>query len=449
MASRRSTVLRLAFLLLANVTELALGQGLVQSNSSNSLTQSNSVTVSLNILKDRDVSFVSPSGNAVTYKRSSSSTIGISSSSTKGWYGTSAVGSANIVQGKGEAVEGSFVVDDEICIISYINGSHEMSCKLTSDYPPSLDPQDETQLAIVNEAGDKIDINPADSFVGTTKKTMLRSASTSSILDVMVVWTEDAECKKSNLPVGCTVTTATEQTMRNHIDLAVFETNVAYSESFIDAQLRLVHAYRDSTYVESGSFSADLSAIRSTTDGKLDDVHQYRTQYGADLVALLVGNNQYCGMASLGPSKTSMFSVTAYNCATGYYSFGHEIGHNMGCRHDRGQSNACTDTSNYWYGWRDPSANFRTIMAYNCRTNQCDANGGSGCSRIQRFSNPTGTYNSLPLGDAGSDCSRRHNDVRSIVASYYNAIPDCSIDSDCNDNNSCTVDTCNINDGSI
>lgn len=58
-------------------------------------------------------------------------------------------------------------------------------------------------------------------------------------------------------------------------------------------------------------------------DGKMDEAHTLREQYKADLVALIIDDPAYCGMAYLGPSKNYMFSVTAWNCATGYYSFGH------------------------------------------------------------------------------------------------------------------------------
>ena len=47
-----------------------------------------------------------------------------------------------------------------------------------------------------------------------------------------------------------------------------------------------------------------------------------------------------------------MFSVTGQSCATGYYSFGHEISHNFGCRHDRGADRACSSSRSH-YSFRD------------------------------------------------------------------------------------------------
>ena len=119
--------------------------------------------------------------------------------------------------------------------------------------------------------------------------------------------------------------------MRGRIALAIEETNAAYAISGVFTQLHLVHAYRDPFYVEASSdaFSAALNQITSTSDNVMDDVHTKRTAYGADLVAMIIDDASYCGIGWPGPAITHMFSVTAWNCATGYYSFAHEIGHNM------------------------------------------------------------------------------------------------------------------------
>ena len=151
-------------------------------------------------------------------------------------------------------------------------------------------------------------------------------------LDVMVVWTKQAECKKSFLAQDCTTfTSTTENNMRGLIDLAIAETNTAYTASGINTQLRLVHAYREPNYVEASTdkFSSALNAITSTTDGVMDDVHSKRIDYGADIVAFIINDSAACGLAWMGPSSNLMFSVAHWECATGYYSFGHEIGHNM------------------------------------------------------------------------------------------------------------------------
>jgi hypothetical protein len=152
-----------------------------------------------------------------------------------------------------------------------------------------------------------------------------------SILDVMVVWTKNAECRNSDLEKGCTRTLQTEANMRGLIDLAISETNTAYNLSGVSVELRLVHAYLDSDYTEATSDACvmTLKEINNKTDGKMDDIHAKRSNYGADLVALLIDDPQSCGFAWQGPIKNYMFSASAWDCATGYYSFGHEIGHNL------------------------------------------------------------------------------------------------------------------------
>jgi len=124
-------------------------------------------------------------------------------------------------------------------------------------------------------------------------------------------------------------------------------------------------------------------------------------------------------------SPDGMYSVTSWSCATGYYSFGHEIGHNLGLNHDRGTKNTCGG-SGYNYGYRDPEGSFRTTLAYDCRTDQCDNNAASGCTRIKRYSTPDRTYNGKVLGTADANNVRAINDVRVAVAGYKTHVTELS-----------------------
>jgi len=151
-----------------------------------------------------------------------------------------------------------------------------------------------------------------------------------SIIDIMVLWTRKAECRRSQMPKGCTLNAQTRAHMKSLVDLAIAETNLAYTNSAIATQLRLVHAYRENTLDEDvEGYSNSLSALRSSTDGKMDDVHALRDEKGADMVALLVDHSAFCGIAYIGPRVDLMFSVTSWFCATGTYTFGHELGHNQ------------------------------------------------------------------------------------------------------------------------
>ena len=55
----------------------------------------------------------------------------------------------------------------------------------------------------------------------------------------------------------------------------------------------------------------------------------------ADAAALITWSLPGCGVAyTYTYANGATLSVTRKNCATGYYSFGHELGHNFGCNHN-------------------------------------------------------------------------------------------------------------------
>lgn len=200
------------------------------------------------------------------------------------------------------------------------------------------------------------------------------------------------------------------------INLAIDETNVAYQQSLITPRVRLVHQ-GPAGYSESGDFDTDLVRFTNTADGHMDSVHATRNSVGADLCVLLVNSTQYCGLAWLmttlsGGFASSAFSVTSRVCATGNYTFAHEMGHNMGCAHDR--DNATVALYPYSYGHRFNGTNgtqYRTVMAY--------APG----LRIQRFSNPNVSYQGTPTGVAAGTSGQASNalsinNARNTVANW-------------------------------
>lgn len=181
------------------------------------------------------------------------------------------------------------------------------------------------------------------------------------------------------------------------IDLAVAETNLSYSNCDAGLFLRLVHAY-ETSYSESSSISTDLSRWRSTNDGYMDEVHALRNTWGADACALISNSSGACGVAYLMTNvsqnfQSSAFSVTVRTCATGYYTYGHELGHNFGCAHDT--DNAGSSSKSYGYGYRTPNNLYRTVMAY------------SPGSRKPIFSSPLHTWNGYVMGTAQKEDNAR------------------------------------------
>jgi hypothetical protein len=91
-------------------------------------------------------------------------------------------------------------------------------------------------------------------------------------------------------------------------------------------------------------------------------------------------------------------------CMTGYYSFGHEIGHNMGLNHARSDPTG-TGAYSYSFGFKNPTGLFRTVMAYCCGYPYCT----SGCPRVLHFSNPNVTYGGNPTGVSQTSASSAYN----------------------------------------
>jgi hypothetical protein len=181
--------------------------------------------------------------------------------------------------------------------------------------------------------------------------------------------------------------------------LAIDETNDAYDNSGIAARVRLV--YRgEVTYTESGSFDTDLDRLTDGGDGHIDNVHTLRDTYRADFVSLWVTNEAYCGKGWCKAGDDKAFTVVSYTCATGNFSYAHEMGHNQGCHHDR--ENAGSDCAEYdfSYGWRwvgTSGQTNRTIMAY------------PPGRRVQYFSNPDVTFDGGATGVAIGQSGEAHN----------------------------------------
>ena len=181
--------------------------------------------------------------------------------------------------------------------------------------------------------------------------------------------------------------------MQASINLAVAETNTAYSRSAAIPRLRLVHQ-EEVSYTESGDFSTDLNRLTNPSDGFIDNVHALRNAYGADLVSLVIEETSLCGLAWLMSTESNSFQALAFSvvariCATGNFSFGHELGHNMGLQHDRVDAPA-DGVFPFSHGYVDTPHGFRDIMGL--------ASSCGGCMRIQNFSNPNVMFNNFPTG---------------------------------------------------
>ncbi|MCC7124390.1 MAG: hypothetical protein IT178_06050 [Acidobacteria bacterium] len=230
-----------------------------------------------------------------------------------------------------------------------------------------------------------------------------------STFDVLVVYTAAARSAAGG----------SDAAIRARINLGISETNTGYANSGVIPRLRLVGSEFVS-YSETGDLETDLENITGTADGFMDAVHARRNALGADLVKLVVGSTAggACGVAWLmttlsGNFAPNAFSVTAYPCISPNYTFGHELGHNLGSNHAPDDVVTTTPLYPYSFGYKHPGNLFRTVMAYDCAVN---------CPRVLRFSNPGVTYNGLPTGTtAQHNNALSINNARTTVANWRQA----------------------------
>jgi sugar lactone lactonase YvrE len=250
-----------------------------------------------------------------------------------------------------------------------------------------------------------------------------------SELDVVVVYTPSALATAGGIAA-----------VHAAIELGVAEANLSFENSEVSTRIRVVHK-EEIDYQESGSMPTDLSRLRDGTHG-LDVAHTLRDEYCADVISLMLDplDPDWAGYAyvmSASRLPPYDFAPRAVHVVTYYafrgLTFAHELGHNLGARHNRGSScgtGDCTDlccagdptkeqlvgSYDYSYGHIVPDQ-WRTVMAY---WFEC-----SYCPRMPFYSNPTLAFGGLPTGVPGGHPSGADNastfDLNKEIAANWRA----------------------------
>lgn len=228
-----------------------------------------------------------------------------------------------------------------------------------------------------------------------------------SIVDLMVIYTPEALAGAGGT-----------EAMNAFIDLATTEANTIHQNSRTTARFRLVHRGLVN-YLEAPNLSTNLSRLQSTSDGFMDEIHTIRTAHQADIVCLITETSDpgIAGLAftltdpSSAASRSFAFAVVQRSSAVGgSYAFTHEIGHVLGCQHDRDHAldsdqKPLPGSYPFSFGFRFDAngTTYRTVMAYNPGI------------PIPYFSNPNLSYLGVRIGvPAGVGVTNACDNAQSI-----------------------------------
>jgi hypothetical protein len=219
-------------------------------------------------------------------------------------------------------------------------------------------------------------------------------------VDLMVVYTRDVQFEITGR-------------IDSLIAGAVADANTALWNSRVPVFIRLVHTAMVD-YRESGKLGVDLRRLALRRDGFMDEVHEWRDQYKADLVSLIEYDGDDGGVAYelqdlRDPTNDDFgFSVVlGFQAAAPYYSLAHELGHNFGALHD--QPNARTrGATSFAFGhrFRAQGRLYHDVMAYDPGTT------------IPYFSNPRVKYKGVATGTERADSARTITITAPYVARY-------------------------------
>lgn len=280
---------------------------------------------------------------------------------------------------------------------------------------------DRSELGPKDAPGHDTEVDLSDS---SARALVAKAAEDDSRIDALVLYTDDARAGAGG----------TSQ-IQAAINLAALETNTSYQNSGVVQRLTLVRM-EEVAYAETGNMNTDLDRLSNTNtlgqpippDGHLDIAQSLRETHKADLVHLITENGGgVCGLAwHMNVVSASFerfaYGVTARPGCLDDLTMPHEMGHNMGGRHDRfvdPQDGPYT----YSHGFVDPTLpkTWVTIMAY---TTGC----GPTCTYIQHFSNPDVRYENTPTGIAegqsnAADMRKTLNNTALTVANFRVNVP--------------------------
>lgn len=240
-----------------------------------------------------------------------------------------------------------------------------------------------------------------------------------AVIDVMIVYTPQAR-----------IWAQTSGGIQNIVNQSMAVAQTSADNSDLGIEFRLVYS-AEVDYAESGSPDTDLRRLTTSPNynglgtqynGYMDEVHSWRDEFKADLVALFIRTDDVGGLGWLltntGGDSRFGFSLTRVQQAAGT-THAHEMGHNMGNAHSRLQSQNAAGGGGGLYpystGWRWTGQNgqeYSSVMTYN-----------EGAQGVQIFSNPNISFQGVPTGSytetgAPADNARSMREIKHVISQY-------------------------------
>ena len=328
--------------------------------------------------------------------------------SSKSWFGhiENQIGGVNFVISE-HGITGKITIGNQIFVIVPLGKNYNTLYKLNqSSYDEDCDGSGH---------------NTSTTTTTSLANNILPASSTDCKVRILVMYTQAAETQLSN--IGWNV--------RDAVKVAIDETNQSHQNSAVTHRVELVRLL-ETSYTEqtsdgtssgcSSAMRSDRNRFRNTSDGIMDNVHTERDLYRADVCVLLSDPCRWCGVAydiGIGTNSADAFCVVDWDCLMGYYSFGHEIGHLHGCRHDTYVDPTNTPYS-YGHALVYVPGRWRTIMGYN--TECSDQTPSVSCTRIQYWSNQTVNFGGVATGTASTEDNQRVLNVTAANAKAWRSI---------------------------